>query len=160
MADHLSKSLRELRNSTEELNALTDRANDLVRRTERFLSEECRVGGPTSTHVEWMDQSAEGPNGEQGPEWSTYLCYKRHKGEHRIMVEHLLDYDLRESKPWAECSRDVKLETIKALPNLIDELLSKVNDQVSGLQATISQLDSIISPADASEKPSPRRRGD
>lgn len=158
MADDLSKSLRELRNSTDELNTLTDQANDLVRRTERYLSEECRVGGPASTHIAWMDQTAEGPNGEIGPEWSTFLWYKRHKGEHRIMVEHTLDYDVHESKPWAECSRDVKLETINALPDLIKELLKKVNEQISGIRSTVTELDGIIPPDGASKKSSPRRR--
>ncbi len=41
----LSQQLRELQKSTEELNAATDKANDVVCRTEIFLKEKCRVGG-------------------------------------------------------------------------------------------------------------------
>ena len=158
MADDLSKSLRELRNSTDELNTLTDQANDLVRRTEHFLSKECRVGGPVVTHIPWMDGDAEGPNGEPGPEYSTYLSYKRHKGEHRIVVEHTFDHELQVSKPWAESSRDEKLDTIKALPILIDALSQKVDKQVSEVRATVTSLEEMLPSEQDSKKPSSRRR--
>ncbi len=158
MTDDLSKSLRELRNSTEELNTLTDQANDLVRCTEHFLSKECRVGGPVVTLIPWMSGDAEGPNGEPGPEYCTYLSYKRHNGEHRILVEHTLDHELRVSKPWAESSRDEKLDTIKALPMLIGELSQKVDKQVSEVRATVTALEGLLPSEDASKKPTSRRR--
>jgi hypothetical protein len=156
MADDLSMQLRELRKSTDELNALTDKANDLVRRTESYLSEECRVGGPVHVHVPSLDQDIEPPG---GPEWSTYLGYDRYKGELRIVVAHLLDGDEHEVNAWAECSRDIKLAALDALPKLIQEILKKVRKQVADVQAKVDLLDSIIPTSGGSQRRSsaPRR---
>ena len=140
MTDDLSKSLLKLRNSTNELNELTDRANALVRRAERYLSEECRVGGPVHVEVPSMDQ----PNENFGPDWSTYLGYERYKGEHRIVVTHAVDGDPHEIKAWAECSRDIKLKSIEALPDLVQMLLEKVNEQVAQIHEKLCLLEGMI----------------
>lgn len=156
MADDLSMQLRELRKSTDELNTLTDKANDLVRRTENYLREECRIGGPVHVHVASLDETVESPD---GPEWSTYLGYDRYNGELRIVVSHLLDGDPREVKAWAECSRDIKLQSLDALPKLIKELLKKVREQVADIQAKVDLLDSTIPSSDGLQRRSsaPRR---
>jgi hypothetical protein len=152
MADELSMQLRELRKSTDELNVLTDKANDLVRRAENFLSQECRVGGPVHVFVSALEPE------DGSPEWSTYLGYERYKGELRVVVSHLVDGEPHEVKAWAECSRDVKLETLDALPKVILELSKKVRKQVADVKAKVDLLDSMIPPA--AEKPQPpRRRG-
>jgi hypothetical protein len=154
MSDDLSMQLRELRKSTDELNVLTDKANDLVRRAEAFLSQECRVGGPVYVFV----SSAQ--SDDDGPVWSTYLGYDRHKGELRIVVSGFLEDELRELKPWAECSRDLKLETLDALPKVIQELSKKVRKQVADVKAKVELLDSMIpSPAEKPQQPAGRRRG-
>jgi hypothetical protein len=154
MADDLSMQLRELRKSTDELNVLTDKANDLVRRAENFLAQECRVGGPVHVFVSALDSEG------GAPEWSTYLGYERYKGEHRIVVSHLVDGDPHETKAWAECSRDVKLETLDALPKVIQELSKKVREQVADVRAKVDLLDSMIpSAAETQKLPSGRRRG-
>jgi hypothetical protein len=154
MENDYSASLRELRESTNKLNALTDRANDLVRRTERFLSEECRVGGPIYVHVESLDEDVE----PDGPCLETYLGYGRFKGEHRIIVEHVLEGDPRGAKPWAECSRDIKLASLDALPTLIKKLLEKVSKQVADVDAKLSALESMVTPNTGTKKPASRRR--
>lgn len=141
MAVDLSQQLRELQKSTEELNAATDKASDVVRRTEIFLKEKCRVGGHASVEVPSLDEDVDP---RDGPFLETYLEYERYKGDYRILVTHLLDGDPRETKPWAECSRDIKLQTLEALPKLIDELLKKVRKQVADVQATVDFLDSMI----------------
>lgn len=140
MAEDLSKRLRALKHSTDELNALTDRANDLVRRTEIYLTEECRVGGPVHVHVPSLDAEVE----PGGPEWSVSLGYDRYKGALRIIVTSLLDNEPRDVKPWAECSRDTKLESLTVLPNLIDEILKKITKQITDVRATVDLLDSIV----------------
>ncbi len=61
----------------------------------------------------------------------TYLEYERYNGDYRILVTHVLDGDSHETKPWAEFSRDIKLQTLEALPKLIGELLKKVKKQVA-----------------------------
>jgi hypothetical protein len=144
MTDDLSKQLLELRKSTDELNVLTDRANELVRRTEQYLIEECRVGGPVYVHVASMDEPVVEEAGPGAPEWSTYLGYDRYKGELRIVVSHVVEGDEHEVKAWAECSRDIKLDTLDVLPKVIQELLKKVRKQVAGVKATVDLLDSMI----------------
>lgn len=140
MTDDLSESLRELRNSTKELNALTDKANDRVQRIERFLVQECSVGGEAHVHVKSMDKIPDIPN---APEWSTYLGFERYGGSHRIVVTHLLEGDPRETKPWAECKRNIKVQSLEALPELIAKLSDRVRKQVTDLEDTIQRLDSM-----------------
>lgn len=157
MAVDLSQQLLELQKSTEELNAASDKANDVVRRTEIFLKEKCRVGGYASVEVPSLAEDVDPPD---GPDWETYLEYERYNGDYRIVVTHVLDGEPREKKPWAECSRDIKLETLTALPNLIEKLLKKVRKQVADVQATVDFLDSAIPPASGLRRgPSTPRKG-
>jgi hypothetical protein len=156
MTVDLSKQLHELQKSAVDLNAVTDKANDVVRRTEVFLREECRVGGRASVPVYSLHEDDD----PEGPAWETYLEYERHKGDFRILVTHLVDGDPHETKPWAECSRDIKLKTIDALPKLIGELLKKVKQQVADVQAKVDLLDGMIPSADKlPPRPSPSRKG-
>ena len=152
MATDLSTQLHELQKSTDDLNAITDKANDVVRRAEIFLREKCRVGGWASVYIP-IPEEDEDPEG--GPTWETYLRYDRYKGDYRIVVEHSMDGEPHSVKPWAECSRDIKLETLEALPALIEELHKKVRKQIAGVQAKVDRLDSMIpSVADLDQRPS------
>jgi hypothetical protein len=156
MSVDLSKQLRELQKSTDDLNGLTDRANEIVRRTEAFLAEKCRVGKRASVEAPSLHEDDD-PN---GPGWETYLEYERYKGDFRILVTHLVGGDPHETKPWAECSRNVKLTTLDALPNLIGELLKKVREQVSDIQAKVDLLDGMIpSASELKPRPSGSRKG-
>jgi hypothetical protein len=156
MAVDLSKQLRELQKSTDYLNGLTDKANEIVRRTESFLKEKCRVGKRAGVPAPSLHQDDD----PDGPEWETYLEYERWKGDFRIVVTHLVDGNVHETKPWAECSRDVKLKTLDALPNLVGELLKKVKEQVADIQATVDLLDGMIpSASELQPRPSASRKG-
>jgi hypothetical protein len=156
MAVDLSKQLRELQKSTDDLNALTDKANEVVRRTELFLREKCRVGGRASVPVPSLHEDDD----PEGPAWETYLEYERYKGDYRILVTHLVDGDPHETKPWAECSRDIKLKTLDALPELIGELLKKVRKQIADTQAKVDLLDGMIpSASEVQPRPSAPRKG-
>jgi hypothetical protein len=53
------RQLRELQKSTEDLNGLTDKANEVVRRTETFLAEKCRVGKRASVDAPCVDEEEE-----------------------------------------------------------------------------------------------------
>src|SRR5258708_32234646 len=76
MTTDLSKQLRELQESTNDLNSLTDKANDIVRRVELFLKEKCRVGGWANVAVPSEDER----EGDPDDAWETYLGYERYKG--------------------------------------------------------------------------------
>ncbi len=156
MAVDLSQQLRELQKSTEELNAATDKASDIVRRTEVFLKEKCRVGGHANVEVPSLLRE-DPPN---GPIWETYLEYERYKGDYRILVTHLVDGDPHETKPWAECSRHIKPERLEVQPKLTDQLLKKGKKQVAAVQATVDFLDSMIPSASGLPRgPSTPRKG-
>lgn len=157
MATDFSAQLSALQNSSNDLNALTDKANDVVRRVEIFLREKCRVGGWASAYV---PQPEEDEDPEDPRTYETYLRYERYKGEYRITVTHLMDGEPQETKPWAECSRDMKLMTLEVLPDLINELHKKVSKQVTHIQAKIDLLDSMIpSVGEPQHRPSPRKKG-
>jgi hypothetical protein len=154
VAADLSKQLHELQKSTNDLNALTDKANDVVRRTEIFLKEKCRVGGRAHVCVPPPDDE------EQDPSLETYLGYERYRGDYRIVVTRVVDGDPQEAKPWAECSRDTKLRTLNALPELIEQLHQKVKKQVAEVQAKVDLLDSMIpSASELQQRPSTTQKG-
>jgi hypothetical protein len=157
MAIDLSRQLHELQNSTNDLNALTDKANDVVRRVEIFLRDTCRIGGWGSVYVPPPEDYEEPENGAT---WETCLEYQRYKGDYRIIVTHLLNSDPHESKPWSECSRDIKLQALEALPALIDELHKKVKKQIAHVQGKIDLLDSMIpSVNELQPRPSAKKKG-
>jgi hypothetical protein len=157
MTVDLSKQLRELQKSTDDLNGLTDKANEVVRRTEAFLTEKCRVGKGAAVEAPSVHEDNDDPN---APMWETYLEYGRYKGDFRILVTHVVDGDPQETKPWAECSRDLKLKTLDALPKLIGELHKKVREQVADVQAKVDLLDGMIPAAsELQPRPSASRKG-
>jgi hypothetical protein len=156
MATDFPAQLQALQNSTNDLNALTDKANNVVRRVEIFLRESCRVGGWASAYVPIPEEDE---NPEDPRTIETYLRYERFKGEYRITVTHLIDGNAQETRPWAECSRDTKLKTLEALPELIDELHKKVSKQVALVQARIDLLDSMIpSVGEPQQRPSATKK--
>jgi hypothetical protein len=157
MAVDLSKQLRELQKASDDLNDITDRANDIVGRVEAFLGEQCRVGGEASVPVAFDD--ADGAS-EEGPEWETYLQYGRFKGKFRFLVTHTINGDPHETKPWTECSRDIKLKTVEALPELIGKLLETVKSQIGDARAKIDLLEAMLPPgADSQQRSTPSKKG-
>ena len=51
-----------------------------------------------------------------------------------------------------ECSRDIKLKTLDALPDLIAELLKKVMEQVADVHEKVSSLENLF-PPESTNKP-------
>ena len=157
MTGDLSKQLHALQKSTDDLNALTDRANEIVRRVEVFLREKCRVGGQASVAVDSLTQDH---SHDGGPIIEPYLDYERYKGDFRILVSTFIDNELHDSKPWSECSREVKLKALDALPELIGKLHEMVNSQLQETRAKIDHLDSMFpSAAELQQRASASKKG-
>jgi hypothetical protein len=155
MAVDLSKQLRELQKSADDLNELTDKANEVVRRVEIFLGEKCRVGGYAGVNI----LSDEVPS-DEGPDCESYLVYDRYKGDYRILVANCVNGDEVEKKPWAECSREVKLTALDFLPELISSLHAQVKEQIGAAQAKIERLDKMFpSASELQLRPSPAKKG-
>lgn len=135
MKKPLSSAVDALRSASAHLNAASDRAAETVRAVEKFLGEECRVG--VTAHV-LVDSYFE----EQvGLEVATYLSYERIGNHFRIAVGTAIDGQPDGAKPWSDCSRDDKLETIEKLP----ELLAAVSEAV---QARVAKADEAARAAD------------
>jgi hypothetical protein len=73
-------------------------------------------------------------------------------------VTHLVDGDLREAKPWAECLRDIKLRTLEELPLLIEDLHQKVKMQIAQVQAKVELLDGMIPSESELQRPSAKKK--
>ena len=118
MSNDISASLKTLRSAASHLNKLTDQANDSVQLVEAFLSQQCRIGTHASVKVSedvLVDQ---------------YLEYRRIGSRYRIAVVDYYEATGEEKEtPWSDCSREVKLETIKKLPDLLAELLNNLNKE-------------------------------
>lgn len=135
MADDLSVAIERLRTSTQRLNTACDTAAQTVRDTEAFLSE-LHVGVPAFVEVE-----------EGG--FSTRLAYDRHKtGEFRILVAMfptgMEEPEFVNVRPWAEWSRDVKLETFEKLPALLVEVARLVDESTTKAEKTVSEVSSLV----------------
>lgn len=135
MTEELRKSLERIRDLTPKLNTVTNEASASVQRVEEYLAKHS-VGLPASV---WID-------GEELPDdclIRRYLCYDRVGTKFRIAVETKLverasaegqmlraDDASRESRQdivaWSSCPRDLKLSSIRLLPDLLDEIANEI----------------------------------
>jgi hypothetical protein len=127
MSDSLRASVERLKQSTAQLNKITDEAAQTVLAMEAFLNKECSVG--IEAYVLVASEPLEG-----GVEESTVLGYQRWQGKFRITVTIGIDPEQTETKPWAEWNRETKLETVKKLPELLEKIAVAVDAHVLAAQ--------------------------
>lgn len=122
MSDSLKSSMDKIKNNTAKLNKITDEAAQVIHKTEAFLSKDCGIG--IMAHVNVFTEVIDPDKQLTG---SITLGYERWNGTYRIVVSSGVDGETEtwSTKPWAECDRSTKLESIKKLPSLI-ELLAKI----------------------------------
>lgn len=132
MPSPLNIALENLRDSSRELNSLTDQAAELVKRVEDFLNKKCSIG--MSTYVE-VDADALGA-------WVLYLAYERVDGRFRIAVdfEYTDDSDEFQTTAWSDCSRHLKLKTMEHLPKLLTEIAENANEEVAQTREKVTSL--------------------
>lgn len=119
MSTSLSASIEKLRKSSSHLNTISDSTNETVRTIEEILRDEFKIGTPA-----FIKTGSE-------EDCSTYLEYRKIGNIFRIAVVWADEYGERESaKPWSDCTRKVKIDTIKHLPALLVELTKKVDEQL------------------------------
>lgn len=136
MPDDLSVAIEQLRTSTQRLNGICDYAARVIRDVEAFL-EESHVG--LEAHVEV--NTAE----EEGGSVRVTLSYGRHSsGKFRILVNHIPswaeDADDVTVRPWSECSREEKLDSLQKLPTLIIELAKQIEERTANAQRILSEV--------------------
>ena len=132
MEDVLSNALDKLRASSFRLNQLTDEAGAMVAEVEDFLNQECSIGVPVYVSVKESDDCA--GNGSQ------YLGYQRVGVRFRIAVSWGEDPREDQVKPWSDCTRAVKIETLKMLPDLIGKIGEKVDETIAEVETALSSL--------------------
>ena len=134
MSNDISASLKTLRSAASHLNKLTDQANSSVELVESFLSHECRIGAHAFVQVD-----------DEGGDITQYLEYRKIGSRYRIAVVYADEAgeDVKVT-PWSDCSRDDKLETIKKLPELLVELLSKLNEQAIEAEKATETVHNVV----------------
>ncbi len=137
MSDALSSAVSKLRASSARLNQLTDEAAATVKEVEEFLGQECSIGISTSLQV----QKAAEPGDDD-----VYLEYRRIGSRFRIAYVRC-PYDGTQTehvKPWSDCSRNVKLQIIKKLPDLLAAIAKKVDDRIEEAEKTMESVSQVL----------------
>lgn len=122
----LREAVESLRSLAPRLNKITDEANEIVRSVEQFLNEECSVG--ISAHFRYKDFEGTTDGG-------VFLEYRRVGQKYRIAIVEADDnYRDTSVKPWADSSRQDKLESFPYLPELLRHIAEKVSEQVQKVE--------------------------
>lgn len=144
MADDLSVAVERLRTSTQRLNAICDAAARVIRDVEEFL-ETMHVGVPA-----WVDIRREHFHDGNHQNYSDVkLSYQRHdSGKFRVVVVTCPSWadsdDDVTVRPWSECSRDQKLESLEKLPELFVELAKQVDKRTIKAEQTVTTVGSLL----------------
>ena len=139
MTDQLRDAIRRIRDLTPELNAVTDKANAIVARVEKFLNDECSVGIPAYVRVGPSSESDDG-----AIEVQTWLAYARVDGKFRIAVQTTVNGEPEENKPWPACQREVKLEVLDYLPKLLTKIADEVSEVIAKTDNTAGVVEEIL----------------
>lgn len=140
-----------LRAATPKLNETTDKANEAVRRIERLLNDELKLGVQGEVVISSKHKT---PKLRE----VMSLAYERHRGAFRIVVkrnEGTTFVDERghsdeawkelESTPWAECPRHIKLEAFETLPDLLKQVSATAKDLLDRTDSTSKAVDELLS---------------
>ena len=136
MADTLRPRLEELCKLTKKLNSSTDRIGEAVQTVEAYLTDHCRLGMQGSVVI--CSESG----AEEEIRSATYLVYGRYGDKFRIYVEEadvLHGEVVGESTQtlWANLPRDLKLESFRLLPELLDKLIEQVKDTLVQVETSV-----------------------
>jgi hypothetical protein len=111
---------------------------------ETFLSDTCNVGVEGSAFVD-------GYGDENGPHWESWLKYGRYEGQFRLFISHV-DYGCipdADGPPedqilWSNCPRDTRLKAYEKLPQLLAELVEKVEARVEKIRSSTAAINDIL----------------
>lgn len=141
VTDDLSVAIERLRTSTQRLNTICDAAAQTIRDVEAFL-EESRVGIWTSVLVRSPD-----PDDDDGVRVTLEYC-RHHSGKHRILLVSTSRWAQEtgdvSARPWAECSRDEKIESLQVLPDLLVSLANRVEERTQKAEQAVTALSALL----------------
>ena len=132
----LSVALARVRSNATELNQLSDALNESVREIESSLNK-LNLG----IHV-WVNVTK--PEAPEDP--TTYLEYRRYGSRYRVVVvtSPQSDPEDEDVRPWGDCSRAVKLETIQKLPELIVKMGEEIESRRSSVEESLKLTTSVL----------------
>jgi hypothetical protein len=138
MADEpFDVSLRDLRHLSSHLNDLTDRAAQTVQDVEKFL-DSCNIGIEVSVPI--INQEI-GADANKDIGHLEYRIVGRNR-QSRIMVR---DSSTNDVRAWSECTRDLKIKSIGALPELIRSLTSVVTHKLTEAERALEKVSQLLS---------------
>jgi|GEM_PF-4920636 len=130
--DALQSAMSKFRSSASRLNQLTDSAAAAVKQLEGFL-QECGIGLHAFVRIPEFTESNE----------PAFLEWRRVGQAYRICV--VLGAPEHETvKPWSDCTREVKLSAIAALPNLVTELATGIDKQAVAAQRAVETVTNVL----------------
>ena len=135
MSESLSKALSKVQHSATRLNQLTDQANNTVREVENFLNDKCKVGIPAYIDISKSDDLAGNITG---------LQYFEVGIRYRISIVSGPKGGSRRAKPWSDCSREEKLETIGKIPDLIAELGKRIDEKILKAEKGLDEIAEVL----------------
>ena len=140
--DQPTAAMTKLKISANRLNSLTDKAAATVRGLEHFLAIECSIGFNAFVEVTINPDTNS----------TIYLEYMRIGSQYRIaVVENDDEGIVLIQKAWSDCSRDIKMETIVKLPDLIQSISDKVESDVALAEAAEEGITKALSLFDGNE---------
>jgi len=136
-----SARLRAVHDAAKRLNEITDRAAESVKTVEKYLAEECKVGVEAAVTVE------SGVDEDNGVSWWTELKFCRIGQRFRIAVVegHNVDGPPEETTtPWSDCRREMKLKTIKVLPQLLDAVIAEIDRHIADAEQAVEDVGAML----------------
>lgn len=144
MSSDLSASIQKLRESSSKLNDLTDQANQTIQMVEDLLRNELRISSSATTAA--SNRTPNNVLAAIGNIYSTELSYNKFHDKFRICVIYRDQANKMYTKPWLECSRDLKLESIRRLPELLELILDGINKHIDAAEQALSNVSGLLDP--------------
>lgn len=137
----LHETFRRLRAAAPRLNAASDEAGKLVTAIERELSHGLQLGIAAESDP---FTTCDPPNG------LATLAYRRHGDKFRFVVIHRGNDPEAPGMvawgevPWSSCGRQLKLEAIVALPQLLERLCDKAEQMTGAARAAARSAAALL----------------
>ena len=126
----MSELLPKLGDAAGRLNKSFDAISERVTNIEFHLANECKLGIHT---IVWQENNPLG------------LAYLRWGREWRIVVVFDVDEDgqVKDSKPWSDCNREIKLSTVSLIPMLLADLTDEADRQAKAAEAALAAIPDV-----------------
>lgn len=130
-------ALVKLKQNADTLNAITDSASASVKSIEEFLSKECSIGFHSYVLVRDADEDSQE---------IIYLEYRRIGTKYRIAIVEadVLDPERELARAWSDCPRNLKIETIEKLPDLIDKITEQVESEIVSANDAMQTVNNVL----------------